>query len=781
MGETDQPNRCELSLAAGGLGGSGFSVDAKAGVIHGATIAKLGSMSPDSGGRWRIDPTSLAEICDAINTAKNGVPVKCGHVSLMEGRGGPSESVVGHLYLVGRCRNARIEGERLVGDIELAGYADDSPKAPGLRRYLIGVAAEDPEKISLSPNMIARLRPGAGGEQPVRVGVLRSVDFVEVGASTGRGLAAAAGDGETTAFTDPEQTQDGAVPSEALTEEILMEKNDAKALQAAQKEGHTAGAAAERERVSEILALAARYDVDQEFVDPMIRDGTDRKRARELVMAEADRRKAVADQEAAIEKARNDAAKAERDRRTAILEMAKTEGLNREWADEHIEQGTPAEDAGKDAAKQIAEKSEHVQMGAGRIRVGAAGGDQLIEDASDAILLGAGVDGFFKRTADGEQVLMAGSEDRPGKLEPVRRTPSEAAHNQRGLSIVDIAKWALVQMGAGDVYRIPARSMVDLMVGRKRFDEVVPGTHLQLAGTGDLTSVLKNAINKAVTGVSLGRQTRYERFCRRKTITNMQLIESMRLSEAPGLERLAEGGEVIMKNFTDSGESYRAYRYAIGTTLTFEAIVNDDKDAFRRVPAYLVDRAFRKRDRLAFALLVDNDELSDGSALFVAGHSNLVSASGSVGVPSVSTLNVMAKTLFEAAGTQEDDAGTTEPLELELVGIIVPSGLYGTAWQLVNSTGDPAGSHTGVANRWNNGRIDVVQSAQLQDNSSAYWYAFADPELGEGLEYAVLSGYENPQVFNRTQWATGNTEIAVVDVFGVGAIGYRGIARNNGS
>jgi len=142
-------------------------VDAKAGIIYGATVA---TATEAVGHGFSLDYTSLKQIVQAINAAGE-LPVRCVH---------PDDNEDPLPRLCGSIRNARLDGQSARADVHLLSSARD-------REFLLEVASKMPANIALS----IEFKPDYVETQSGRVARIKSlsaVDFVGIGAVTPNGL-----------------------------------------------------------------------------------------------------------------------------------------------------------------------------------------------------------------------------------------------------------------------------------------------------------------------------------------------------------------------------------------------------------------------------------------------------------------------------------------------------------------------------------------------------------------------------------------------------------------
>src|SRR5699024_8480473 len=107
------------------------------------------------------------------------------------------------------------------------------------------------------------------------------------------------------------------------------------------------------------------------------------------------------------------------------------------------------------------------------------------------------------------------------------------------------------------------------------------------------------------------------------------------LDAFPALAEVKEDAEYTYATVGDFAEPVVLATYGKMFKITRQAIVNDDMDAFTRIPMKMGRAARRTVGNLVYAILTGNPSMSDSTTLFHANHGNLA---GSGGAPSVSTL-----------------------------------------------------------------------------------------------------------------------------------------------
>lgn len=267
-----------------------------------------------------------------------------------------------------------------------------------------------------------------------------------------------------------------------------------------------------------------------------------------------------------------------------------------------------------------------------------------------------------------------------------------------------------------------------------------------------------------------------------ESVKDFKLIHRTRMSESPDLDAIPESFPYTEGPITDSRESYSVQKYGKLFSVSLEAIINDDLDAFSRLPQLHGQAARRLQNKKVYEILTNNPVMSDTFNLFSASHVSGSNQSGASGAISVTTVNAA----FVAMMTQKGPNG--QILGYQPRYLIVPAALSGQALQLVNSTADPlAGGSTttgnsNTANIYGPGSvrpISVVVEPLLDLSSTTAWYMFADSGQLDTIEIAFLQGEEAPVMDSIEEFDTDTWKYKVRQTFGVKAIDWRGVYRNS--
>jgi phage head maturation protease len=290
--------------------------------------------------------------------------------------------------------------------------------------------------------------------------------------------------------------------------------------------------------------------------------------------------------------------------------------------------------------------------------------------------------------------------------------------------------------------------------------------------TSDFPLLLSNLADKVLLAGYQEAPATWRSWCATGSLKDFKESYKLRMSEAPVLEPVLEGGEYKMADFAESEDSYRIGTWGKKFSLTRQLIINDDLGAFTRIPALFGVAAGRTINQTVYGLLLKNPVLKeDEKALFHADHHNI----GTAGPLSIASLTE-ARTLMRRQKGMRKDPGVFLNLSPSI--LLIPPELETAARQLLFSTADIGQSNPAVINPFH-GSLEIVVDATLTSPSA--WYLIASPSVIDTMEVAFLDGAQNPVVEQQQGWNTDGIEYKVRLDFGVKAWDYRGIFKNAGA
>jgi len=230
--------------------------------------------------------------------------------------------------------------------------------------------------------------------------------------------------------------------------------------------------------------------------------------------------------------------------------------------------------------------------------------------------------------------------------------------------------------------------------------------------TSDFAALLANVANKAMLrGAGVAGET-FQEWTSEGVMTDYKTVDRLGLDHFPSLQSVEEGAEYKYVKLGEHKEQVALADYGNMFAITRQAIINDDLNAFSKIPMRMGQAAIRTIGNLVCAVLTTNATMGDGTALFHADHNNLA-ASG--GAPSVTTLGAA-----RAAMALQKDRSGNQQLNIRPKFILAPVALQDTIAQILASEYDPSKS-TRAANVARN-MATLVTDARLDAAGAAVWH-----------------------------------------------------------
>lgn len=257
--------------------------------------------------------------------------------------------------------------------------------------------------------------------------------------------------------------------------------------------------------------------------------------------------------------------------------------------------------------------------------------------------------------------------------------------------------------------------------------------------TVSLPGILGNVANKVMMKSYEALSPAAFRLCSVGSLTDFKESNRYRLTDMGNLEPIAADGEIKEGGLTEEHAKNKIDTYGKKFCLTRKMIVDDDLDAFAKIPAMMGQRAAKLIDQLFFTRLVANPTQDDGVALFHSNHHNLIPSSGTFGKSSLEA----AIQLFE---NQTDADG--QPIAVTPRKLLVPTSLKFAAKELLHSALMVAAGSTDALkpayNVLSDENLEIVSSPYLAN--TADWYLFGNPAEIDTFEIGFLKGKRTPTI-----------------------------------
>lgn len=721
------------------MGGSNVQVDEAAGIIRGAAVMKIG---PALGHGFTIDATTIKQVESLGNASPGGIKIRFRHPQIT-----PEGLLPDDLGdVIGYVNNLRIDGDTVRGDVHLEDYAAVLPGLGDVRTYLLRRAKSRPETFGLScvigfETEVVTDSDGNPASLVARVHELAAIDVVGQGAATPNGLLA----------QKPEPIPETVTPAVGASPKAPeTPSKPVAAVSATLKKGPIMDPKMKNFLAANHgLAADATDEAAQAMFDGLSAD--DQAKCR----ASMSQQKPAAD----VAQLRNQVVTDDGDKFLAlegkrvaqIQQLGNTLSVPAHIVSLEIAKGSNVIDARKAFLAHLVDCAKPV-AGATTISVG--------EDKNRASLIAALPDTLRLKAQC--------------KIEK----PHERAQELRGLKFVDLGRHYLAAHGVGqDAWTLSATKVVDMLFRPREHG----WQYAQLAqSTGSFTNITLDAANKTLRQAYLDGNATWTVWARRATAPDFKNVNRIALSDGPGLSTRTEAGEIKFAVMSDSKESYALSEYTSGIRLTRQSIINDDMDAFGRIPMLQGSAARRKEDDVVYAILTANAALADTGLLFnttavttAGGHANYTSSGTAI---SVTSMGVARKTMRLQTGPKG------AYLNLIPRFLIVPAALEALADQYTSSQFVPAISSS-VNPFMQGGKtpLQPVIEPRLDATSAVSWYMAADTNQIDTVECCFLESEPEPVLKQEVDFDTDDVKFAVRHTVAAKAIDYRGLYLNAGA
>lgn len=434
------------------------------------------------------------------------------------------------------------------------------------------------------------------------------------------------------------------------------------------------------------------------------------------------------------------ALRAERERAATIRDIGRRAGMRQEDVETALDGDTSVDAFRTRAFDFMHERASQVQTGAGaRARIVGATDEE-------------------KRGAAIENALLH-------RFDPGSQELSEHGREYRGMTLLEMGRDLLEAQNIrtrGMSKHELASQMLTARIRVGEFSVRSGGMHT----TADFPNVLANVANKTLrAGYQAAPQT-FRPIVRVVTLPDFKDVSRVQLGEAPRLEKVNEHGEFKRGTMGDSAEKYRLATFGKIVGITRQVLINDDLDAFTRVPRSFGVAAANLESDLVWGQITANPKMGDGKTLFHADHGNLGTAAA------INTDGVGAGR--QAMRVQTGLDGKTL-LNINPVYILVPTALETNAEKFLGMI-YPTQVENGVPQSLR--KLIAISEPRLDAVSATNWYLAGDPAQIDIVELAYLEGQQGLFTETRMGFEVDGMEVKVRQDVAAKVIDWRGLWKN---
>lgn len=337
------------------------------------------------------------------------------------------------------------------------------------------------------------------------------------------------------------------------------------------------------------------------------------------------------------------------------------------------------------------------------------------------------------------------------RVNPGQHPLTDGSREFRGMTLMNMAA-EVIHAGGGST-----RGMTPMEIAAKA-----------MHSTSDFPAILADVANRTLRAGYEAAPRTFTAFCRQASASDFKFINRAQLGEAPELEKVNEAGEFNYGSMGEDNQRYKLETYGKIIALTRQTIINDDLDAFSRVPGAFGASAAELESNVVWGLITGNVKMADNKALFHTDHNNL----GSAAALSVDSLSEARKKMRRQTGVN-----AKRPLNLMAEYLVVPAALETKAQQIV---AEILSAKSADVNPFA-GKLQVVVEPRLDDASETAWYLAAAPARIDTIEYAYLTGEEGVYIETENGFDVDGVKIKARLDFGAGVIDHRGLFKNAGA
>lgn len=344
------------------------------------------------------------------------------------------------------------------------------------------------------------------------------------------------------------------------------------------------------------------------------------------------------------------------------------------------------------------------------------------------------------------------------RVQPMHFKLTDQGRLYRGMNLLDVGRAYLQARGI---------RVTDMTKNQLAAEALGLTNRSGMHTTSDFSDLLADVANKTLRQAYDEQPQTWAPLASRGTLPDYKTVKRLQFGDAPSLLEIKEHGEYTFGTIGEGKEEYGLVKYGRKFAITREAIINDDLNAFSRLPMMFGRKSRILESDLVWAQLTANGVMGDGNALFSAAHGNLETDGDHIAIASLGRARASLRVQTSLDGSY---------LNLSARYLLVPTVLETKADQYVTVVTPQA---AGNVNPFQ-GKLQVIAEPRLDANSAIAWYTAASPDQVDMIEVAYLEGEEGPQVESRVGFDVDGVEIKCRLDFGTKMIDWRGFHKDPG-
>lgn len=282
--------------------------------------------------------------------------------------------------------------------------------------------------------------------------------------------------------------------------------------------------------------------------------------------------------------------------------------------------------------------------------------------------------------------------------------------------------------------------------------------------TADFPLLFGDVIDRAILANYQATNNTWRNYCHYSTVADFRTVHRFAMNGSESLlPTVAQNNEYPESALSDLQYSYQIGKYGRRVPFAWEAMINDDLNGLKDIPARLGRAAARTEEYFATSLFVSSS--GPNSTFFSDSNKNKVdTTNGASSTNPALSIGGLQDAMLVLANQRDVDG---QPIFIDAVELVVPPALEVTANNILHADNlwlggfgqSPSGPNGGgtqsqmlmVAN-WmrNRMRLNVNYYLPYIDTThgNTSWYLFASPDATRpAIEIGHLRGHESPETF----------------------------------
>lgn len=295
-----------------------------------------------------------------------------------------------------------------------------------------------------------------------------------------------------------------------------------------------------------------------------------------------------------------------------------------------------------------------------------------------------------------------------------------------------------------------ANFMRGLEMGRRK-----PHQFEEAMTTSDFPILFADILDRQLLGYFGELTPTWQQYIRKGRVRDFRKAKKFAVDGAEKtLEEVGEREEYPEAALQERFDELNVSKFGRRMDFSWEALINDDLDAFSRTPERLARAARRSETKKAVELWVDSK--GPHAKLYTAEFANIIkNAEGKQ--PKLDVDGLQAGLLALSKAVDFDG----EPISVDMVTLVVPPALEIIAENILHASEVFLKGNGGTekqilrANNWLKNRVQLVVEPYIpfvatKEHSETMWGLFADPNTSRPFaEMDYLLGYEDPSLYER--------------------------------